>query len=277
MRSDVLRDHRIRSTQSLYPRVRLILIGGCVGLGFVTLISIFFYSRIFTIEFVDVKTVGGIEQNAARALVFQQMARMRGGIFPQRNLLIFSRRELEEELSKRFVIRTLSVRKRLPQTLLISLTGEPFRLLHLSESRILDRALDGSVAADVTEHRADEGVSIGVARLIASGQQSAATEIPDVPIVKGGEQLDRETIQFIRSAFSLSRARGYQPMYFEIAVSAPTITLHTREGWTLVFSRFGDAAAQIAHAAAVLDGHFKDTRAALQYIDVRFDNRVYYK
>lgn len=277
MKIDTLSTRSTRPTHALYPRVRFLLVAGCVMLGLVTLVSIFFYSRMFTIEFVDVDTVGGIDQNAARALVFQQMERMRFGIFPQRNLLLFSKQELEKELSKRFVIRSLSITKRLPKKLVISLTGEPFRLLHLFNGKILDRAPDGSVTADVTEHRADEGVSMRIARLISSGQQRTATEIPDVPIVRGGEQLNGEAIMFIRSVFSSSHARGYQPMYFEVDSNALTVTMHTREGWRILLTSFSDPVTQLSLVATILEKHFKNSRSALQYIDVRFDNRVYYK
>ncbi|MEK7122703.1 MAG: hypothetical protein AAB855_02500 [Patescibacteria group bacterium] len=274
MRHDRFTQRHMRSSESLFPRVRILLTIGCVGIGSLMLVSLFF-SQLFTIEFVDIDAVGGIDVQATRGVVFDQMERTRFWVFPQRNVLVFSRNELEDELGKRFVLRSLSIKKKLPKTIQLALSGEPFRLLHITEGRILDRAPDGGIAADLTERRNDAGVSVEIARKIA-GFPSESKELPDVPIVKGDRPLDAETIDFVRSAFERAQTSGYKPFYFDLG-EEPTITLHTAEGWAILLSSLDSPATQFSHVAEILDKHFKQERKGLNYIDVRFDNRVYYK
>ncbi len=57
--------------------------------------------------------------------------------------------------------------------------------------------------------------------------------------------------------------------------SADTTAI-TEEGWDILFTPFEDASSQIENLQTVLDTKIKNNRKKLRYIDVRFQNHIYY-
>lgn len=96
-----------------------------------------------------------------------------------------------------------------------------------------------------------------------------------------GEQLFREEILNFISQIkeNLYSETGIEGMDFVIS-SFPynNLKVITSEGWYIVFNLQRDAGGQIlALRAALEEGIDKEKRAELEYIDLRIENRVYYK
>lgn len=266
----------------LYPRVRTVLLGGCLLTALIVAGGALGYSRLLTIEFVDINAEGGIDEQEARAYVFAQMERARFGFLPQKNILFFSGTSLKEDLAQRFALDAVSVSKRLPHTVRVSVKGKPFRLLFLREGRVLDIASDGSISVDLTEDRWYGQPSVAYARALAASSSPASVPLPpeemDAPIVMGlSEAPSAETAAFVRALFVEVAARGYHPMYFTLHPDNQTLEMNVREGWRVLFTLLEGVKEQVSNTQIILDTYFKDGRKNLEYIDVRFDNRVFYK
>lgn len=249
-----------------------------------------FFSRFFTIEFVDVQAQGGFDQSAVRAVVFAQMDHSRFWLFGQKNILLFSGAELKTELARRFVVDAVNVTKRLPHTIRVSLTGKPFRLLYVGEGKVFDLASDGSVSADFSDSAGDGQPAILYARALAHDPTTPAvlkkSDIIDAPIVRAepntnsvgtSAYLDPSVVLFIRDVFARSRTSGYQPLFFSLSGETPLVRMKTREGWDVLFSKIEPAERQVDAVGVIVQKLRAEERTRLEYIDVRFGNRAFYK
>lgn len=278
------RDHTSRHADppGLFPRVQTLLIGGCAIIAVIVLGGTLLYARMFTIEFIDITATGGIDEQSVRSYAFEQMDTARFVLFPQKNIFFFSTAELSHTIAKRFAVDMIQITKRLPHTIHVRIEGKPFRILALRDNRVLDLARDGSVSIDLTEDHSFRQSSVIYARTLSGALSPDAVvppkEDPDAPIVRGnGEGLTAEALTFITQLFAMVSERGYHPLYFTLYHESPTLEMKTREGWRVLFSLLEDAEKQRDNTQIILDTYFKDSRAALDYIDVRFDNRVFYK
>lgn len=244
-----------------------------------------FFSPFFTIEYVDVVlSERGIEPSAVRAVAFTQMERSLFRILPRRNIFIFSAQDTERELKRRFVIERVNIQKRLPHTISIELAGKPFRLLFVSGGRVFALAPDGTIGEELTAQPTEGKSSIALARALAEGGDSAALsrgiKNVDAPIVVAqgeGAALDAAAIEFTRTLFERSKVEGYAPLFFSVETGTPTLRMKSAEGWSALFSMLEPAAPQLHALQTVMKNSFKKNRKAIDYIDVRFRSRVFYK
>lgn len=249
----------------------------------VAIVAVVFFSPVFTIEFIDIESEGGIEQGAVRTQMFMQMEQSRFWLFSQKNIFFFSPSEAREALSHRFVLERVEISKSFPHTLRISAVGKPFRLLLIGKGTVFDLASDGSLSADLSGDRSDANHTVTYARALATSSDRGAVPTPkeeiDAPLVLSDSlSLDTQTVAFIRTVFAHSRDRGYRPLVFEHSQQTPTIRMKSRQGWDILFSSIEDADQQIKNVGTILDTYFqKKDRRAIDYIDVRFDRRVFYK
>lgn len=291
MRKDRFSYREERTGTTLFPRVKAIVRIGTFCIIGASVIGIIFFSRIFTIEYVDIEASPGIHPTAIREIVFSQEDQKRLLILPQKNLFVFSRSQLIREISRRFVIDSIEVKKEFPHTLRITLSGQPFRLILVYDKKIFDMASDGSVASELSEEPTNGKPVLVVAHALASDGDARgavkSTDVIDAPIVRldesvGGSDvdqltLDADTISFIRAAFSFAREQRYQPLYFTVTRENPTIKMKTREGWDVLLTSLESPEKQMKHLRSVIDTTIKQDRKKLDYVDVRFDNRVFYK
>lgn len=268
-----------------FPRVRRVMIFGSLGIACIILVSFFFYSRFFTIEYVDViPTQRGIDPTAVRALAFAQMERSQFWVLPQRNIFIFSVEELKRDLNKRFILERVKTQKLLPHTLLIELSGMPFRLIAVSSGRVFDITPDGTVGAELTDEPVEGKPALALARQLANGEDAAAAqrknEPIDAPIVLvPGENsiIDAATVLFVRDIFERSVVQKYYPLYFSLEQGTPTVRMKSAEGWSALFSLLEPTEEQLQTLRTIFDASFRKGRKNIDYIDVRFKNRAFYK
>lgn len=285
---EISRDPR-GTPQNTAHLVRVFRIVG-VACAVIAVGAFLFFSRFFTIEFVDVQAQGGFDQSAVRAVVFAQMDHSRFWLFGQKNILLFSGAELKTELARRFVIDAATVTKRLPHTIRVSLTGKPFRLLYVGEGKVFDLASDGSASADFSDSAGDGQPAIRYARALAHDPTTPAvlrkSDIIDAPIVLAEPNtnsaemsvyLDPSVVLFIRDVFTRSRDGGYQPLFFTLSGETPLVRMMTREGWDVLFSRIEPAERQVNAVGVIVQKLSTKDRSRLEYIDVRFGNRAFYK
>ena len=95
----------------------------------------------------------------------------------------------------------------------------------------------------------------------------------------GDSAVGAELVSFIKEARRLLNERvNLNLIYFEIG-SHPSAEVNaiTVEDWKIIFDPNRDAGDQIAALKLVLDDQIKEQRDNLEYIDLRVNNRVYFK
>ncbi|MBI4268392.1 hypothetical protein HY627_00985 [Candidatus Uhrbacteria bacterium] len=256
----------------------------------------FFFARFFSLDYIDVSVKGDIDASRIRSVLFRQMEGRRFFV-PQKNMFAFDIRSAKQVLSDVFVIEDLSIRKELPNTLRISVRGKPFRALWLTNGRLYDITTRGTIAQEVTASQIDFFPSALLRRLSPNGSSTTALGAPSVPYTPEQEDAQvpiivdakNEPIQTEDSVFSrdqlstvlaLSDAihqSGVHYDYLKTTRGSTDMRVVTNEGWEIVTTLREDPVSQMALLSKVIREKIKNNRKKLQYVDVRFGNRVYYQ
>lgn len=283
--SDRRRDARDARKRNAWPRSVLLCFFALFL--FVTGIGTVLFSRFFTIEFINVSAPDGIDQSAVRSGVFEQMNAKRFALFSQKNIFLLSEKELEKSLKKQFVIDTFELKRLPPHTLSVALSGRPFRLLWVSRDMVYDVSSDGTLFRVI-----DPLTPVASSALSAKNKQSGQStergrkQRTDIPIivddsdamhVLGESVITPDVLTFILDAWRIFDQGGVHPAFSRITEKSPTLTLVTTEGWSVILNSLADPSVELNHVKEVLSRSIKGQRTGLQYIDARFDNRVYYK
>lgn len=268
------------------------LCGGLVGL--VTLVGVsvgvyqVFWLGALTIDFVDVEHDDGVDATRVRGIVFNQMEQSRFGILPQRILPFFDEEAAQGKIWEEYALDLLLVEKRYPRTLKITIKGTPFMIAWLGEgdqwyhldakgraARAVDSKSLAPVAAKLSstdrfaELIADKDKTKDAMPLVLDTERKAVS-INDVITAP-------EKVSFVVSLPEKLKAIGITPLYYKTSRGSADIRAVTTEGWEILFNPRGDAEAQVRYLDVVLRDKVKTDRPRLKYVDVRFDNRIYFK
>jgi len=269
---------------SRYYFLALCVVGGglvCASLYFL------FFSRLTTIEFIDVSASDGVDASSIRSAVFDQMKERRYVLFSQKNIFFLSANQLEKNLKKRFVIDSFSLKRKPPHTLSLSVTGKPFRLLWVAGDAVWDVASDGTLFRRVDAHAP---IALSILASLQTAQENKGQKIEkrryDIPVVydqaatprnSGDSVMSADVLEFILSASRLLNDGNFHPVHFEITPDTPTITVVMAEGWSILFNILNDPEKQYHNVKQVIANYYKQNTQGLHYIDARFDNRMYAK
>lgn len=95
----------------------------------------------------------------------------------------------------------------------------------------------------------------------------------------GSTVLDADLMREFLLIFSgISKAGGIRAVAYEFSSKIPSeIKVETNEGFKIIFKRGGDFGNAFRALKTVLEQEVKEKRSQLEYIDLRFGNKVFYK
>ena len=76
---------------------------------------------------------------------------------------------------------------------------------------------------------------------------------------------------------SLAEEVGLRVLDFIIEDEDNDLKINTNEGWYILFDKSRDIRSQLDSLRLILTEKIKEDRKNLEYIDLRIENRVYYK
>lgn len=271
------------------------MIGGVLFFSFVGSIYIFFFSPFFIIEYVNVQSSGGIDEGAVRSVVFQHMESKRL-FFSQKRIFFFDRGIAETAIRKKFAIEQLVIKKKFPRSISIELYGRPFQLVMFSSGIFYEIAADGTISRPI-DGRALEYIPSDLRTRIIQGDTTPSSikknsrtmdlekdiRIPIVVYEHGYNAapdtvfFDEKTISFLTSIQNLLHAIGVETFFLKMKKGSQDVRITTPDGWDGVFTLLEKKELQVSNLDKVLRSMTKKDKKKLQYVDVRFANRVYYK
>lgn len=246
------------------------------------------FSPAFRITDIRISGNEGIPTWELRDAVSDALKKRRWLILPQSSLIVASEAAVRDALEERYVLESLSVVKRPPHALevtvrervsavllqmpdgrqgLIDLQGEVTRLYRpeeaLETSSKLGPLLDGS-ASSVPKVR----------HPVLHDERDEKLELRE-------EALAPEVVQAAINLPRLFQERfGRAPYLEEVRLdgkASRTLRLRTSEGWSVYMDASHDLTAQLLNAESVLKSKVGAQRPQLDYIDVRFGEKVFFK
>ncbi|MEK7082232.1 MAG: FtsQ-type POTRA domain-containing protein [Patescibacteria group bacterium] len=212
-----------------------------------------------------------IPESAMRSRVAGILAGAYLGLVPRSSVLLARGHAIAEDLKKEFPpIRDVAVRKRFPNRLDIRVTERRLWGIFCND---LKPGMDFScVAVDETGYAyAPSPAAKGALILLVRSDGDA------VPV--GAFAIESGVIDLLRRiADQMPASAGSAPLSFELPSGIRSeFRAVMPEGYYIIFRRDGDLANALRVLKKVLDEEIKDKRTDIDYIDLRFGNKVFYK
>jgi len=287
-------DRRKRKAQQRVKKIiRFFLFCGGIPILAGGIAYIFFFSKFFTIERIDVSASGGIESQDVRSVLFKKMDERRFLFIRNENIFLFDNHAALEDLKNFFAVDSVSIQRNFPTTLSVTISGKPFAALWCTNGSCYALYTDGTVSKQVDAVAMGADISLlpvsfhGINTARIPEQEKKKHDSPfEIPLFvdEKNEALPAENTPLIASsALTITRDMIQQLTEKKIAIayirthakSADT-TAVTKEGWDILFTPFERASPQVENLQTILDTKIKDKRKNLKYVDVRFQNHIYY-
>ena len=265
-----------------------------VGAGY----SIFF-SPLFKIKNINAQGTEKIPNNDILSLINQELGSFYFRYIPKNNFYLISEASLLHILKEKFPgAKTIEVSKKFPASLMVALKDREKVLTYCKQIEQQPVMAEGEAAENATGTKSvlepilqlsngqakcfyidNEGIVFEEAPEIYGGTMVVLKDVSNREIKIGDKTVDNNVISFIINAQkSLYEKVNISLLYFQIN-SFPTIDViaQTAEGWQIIFDITRQPEAQVIALEKILQEKIKEQRDHLEYIDLRVENRVYYK
>jgi len=272
----IYKNPNFRSQKPSRAKLKIIVLI-LLGLGFLYGI---FLSDLFYIQ--DIQFVGFPSQEAVyKNIITQQMSSRRFFVFTQNNLLFFKAKKAEQKLADQLIVKAVVIQKNyMKKSLTITLSEEISDIVWVSQGSGYYVNLDGEVVSEVADDQflQNKAGDIDIIRhRIVQENLSIIYDIANSEVVIGQRVVQAEMMEiFVHMVKQLSIKIPYEFSYFEYDAEKKTISAVSSEEWKIYFSVDSDIDSQVNNAALILKQKVQDTNT-LEYIDVRFGEKVFYK
>ncbi|MEK7545714.1 MAG: FtsQ-type POTRA domain-containing protein [Patescibacteria group bacterium] len=244
------------------------------------------FSPTFRIDEIEIAGNESIPDWEVRDAVTDALKARRWLIMPQTSLLFASEDGIAAALNERYVLESLTVSKHPPSKLKIELSERVSAiLLQMPNGRQGLVDLQGTVTR---LYRPEESLEV-TKKLGPSLKEVGAPKVRypvlfderDETLELREEALSPSVVQAAIDLPKLFEERFGRAPYFEEAridgKDALTIRLRTSEGWSIYLDASQDLGGQLMNAEVVLKTKVGAQRKSLDYIDVRFGEKVFFK
>lgn len=247
-------------------RIPILLLFGLCALFILGVFYWIFFSPAFAIERIRLETAIALPADDLSGLLHKQFTRQRFGIISQKNIFAFDGEEFSTALSQQFALSSIYLRKNRPHEIIVTVSEKPRNAIWNTRGINFAINAQGAVLGAVAKPRSVDGAML----VYEQGEQ-----LPSV-----GQQIISPTmLAFLTRLFQHNKIRPLHPQFFIIAKPGVSeFSLKVGEGWKIVLNASAELESQLASLELVLRNTVPpDTRKNLDYIDLRFGEKVYYK
>ncbi|MBI2552611.1 hypothetical protein HYW17_04925 [Candidatus Uhrbacteria bacterium] len=241
-------------------------LGGFGFLGLGLLVYWLFFSPAFQVRKISLQAGLSLPQATLTALVKEQLQQFRLRIFPQHNIFALDTFALGQRLKQAFIVEQVFIKKDRPDTVQVRITEKPRSAIWVSRGQAY--ALDS------------QGLTIGRTRLPpAPGDELVIYDSSGGAVGNNSPALTAAHLAFLARLVQNVQIQTLGPRFFIIErPQATEVTLKVKEGWQIHFNMDNALEEQLGNLELTLRNTVApDKRAALDYIDLRFGERVYVK
>lgn len=247
-------------------------------------ISLYFFNKTNYLMIDNIEIIGNeyISQQDIKEIVNQQMGEKRLLFFNQNNLIFFSKKAAKASLASHFFFDNININKKYPETLVIKVEEKISSLIWSNNSGKYYLDLEGNVIRQITADNLviseGEGDTEVIRSEINSGRYPVIQDQSNSEIITGQPILAKDRIDFIIELTKKIKSQAdFSISYYTLASpSINYITLITDEGWLVHFSFENQISNQINLLFSLLYQKIDD-RSKLEYIDLRFGDKIFWK
>jgi cell division septal protein FtsQ len=227
----------------------------------------FLYSQYFIIKNVVINDQGRIPADAIRTVVDEQMSSNKLIFLPQKNIFLFSIASLRAKLQSNYAFDNLVITKKLPSTLTVTLTEKQLAFIWQEDNNYyyLDNNGDIITGTNVLD--------------IKNKDYPLISNLSDKKIVNNKVQIDAVTLQFTLNLFSKLKnyTNEFKVTNFIVDNDLYTVKAQIENGPKIYFSTQEDLDNQIERVVLLKKEQLKSNFFKKEYINVKIQDRVYYR
>lgn len=265
--------------------IRRILKPKKVGIVVIVLTVLLFFSYLpaFQIENIEVLGNKRVTSESIEMRIQDQLEKRRFLIFNQGSIFYFSKKAAIKAVLENELVETVRVKKRYFDTIKILVSEKQSGLAWSSADKQYYLGLDGVTLREIQQEneilveQGSNGSNI-VRSEIGSGKVPLVYDLSANPVLVGEITTSEEAVNFILKLFDeLAVISDVEVSHFNIERPfSREIIMVTKEGWEARFKITENPVAQARILASILEQKITN-RSNLEYIDLRFGEKVYYK
>jgi len=274
---------KIKSGRQLKHKFWLILITTFIIAG-----AYFIISGDRSVNFLEIKKIEvagagkNVNQQEIESLASQQFEQKRFWLFSQKNVLFFNKKQLKASLAGSYLFSDIKIKKRIPGKIIIIIKEKDLSLVWMSGSEKYYLDLEGVVVKQIDSEQSEaqqlkDGTSV-IRAGIVNENYAIVYDQSNSSVSLGQSAIKPQLANFITELHNrLQSDANLESSYYSIASPfSDQIILTTVEGWQVYFRTTDTVSSQISRLITILQQRV-DNRSRLEYIDLRFQEKVFYK
>jgi len=232
-----------------------------------------FYSSYFSIKNIKISGLEKINESEIRDIINAQINSRRIFIFKQSNIFIFDEILIKNKIDSKYALNFLKVEKGLPGNLNFEIQEKTPIIIWKTGDKYYFVDKDGIIIREILE-----GESWDSETDRPESKMAVVFDENNENVAIKETILTVETVQAVAKLQNiLFGITGLSISNFRTTKHGEAIKGLTNEGWETYFSATNDLNAQIEKLKLFLGEKKPEDRQSLEYVDLRFPDRIYYK
>ena len=253
-----------------------------MSLLFIGGVYFFGYSNVFSITRVQVEGNQRVGEETVHSIVNNQLAHRRFLLFSQKNILFFKADAVAQQLEDIFLIDSVNIKRTGLHSITVTIFEKTSGVVWAigNDQWYLDQdgiAIDKLDPNDLVIQSVTDGTDI-IRPELTSGNYPLIYDQSGSDVQIGSSATSDQLVHFmIGLSEALQQQTTIDVSHFTVERPyLPEVAMITKDGFTVYFRVDDQPAAQVQTLQALLQQKIHDQRN-LQYIDLRFGERVFYK
>jgi len=235
----------------------------------------------FKISKIEIRGNERISQQEIKNLVLEQLEQRRCLFFSQSSIFFFKKKALAQELGQQYFLDEIKIKKKHFNTLEVEIKEKISAVIWVSNEDKYFLDLQGVAIRKMTGDEiviAPGGGDLDIVRSeISSGGYPVVYDQDNKLVVIGQMVADQAMIDFVVNLTEeLAEGADFDISHYNFNQITEEIILITQEGWEARFKISNSAQQQADSLLSVLYQKVKN-RSSLEYIDLRFGDKVFWK
>lgn len=234
---------------------------------FASILWFVLYSPYWHIDSIQVSGLTRMDKSSIEQFTLAKLRERKNILIPSANSLFFSEDKLKEALDKEYHFKSLSVKKDIPDTLIINIEEKEFFCVLIEKNRSYYIDNDGYILQEVSLDNVDR------AKYPIIDNQTAKE-------FKNNSSDDNQIYtSFVSNLFNLLNDSpiGFEIDTFIVDNEQETVKIKSKEGPIIKFSTKNSIEDQVDKLIIIRHEKLKDDFINKKYIDLRFGDKIYYQ
>ena len=236
----------------------------------------------FKIQKISISGNDFISESEISQIALSQLKKSRLVIFPQDNILFFDKKSLKKSILSKYYLNNLEVDKEFWHEIKIIISEKPIKLIYSTNQKKFFIDDSGIIANEHGPGISDKIEQDGEVEIVRPASQAANLPViidrSDSAAEVGTQILNKDYISFILNIDQkIKDEADFKVKEFQIKDPASSdLFVLTNQGWEVRLNMSDSYLSQSRLLFLILNDKVKD-RSNLEYIDLRFGDKVYYQ